>query len=506
MLIVALRAFYDRGDLNVRHNLPGRPATDILLAALFTAGWLAALWRIREPRCRLLLIWFGVMLAPTVFSIEAPHSLRASGVLPPFALLCGLGAVTLIALLPRASWRRVAAPALLLAVLLVSGSLTARDYFVRWAQSGSLGAAFSLQEQLAAEAAAKFLDSAAPDSGLLVSARLFSQPQAVFALGMLPQSTLGATLPVTSTDKVDFLLENHFDPRQPMYLLTKVNGAAPVTPVEPLPDSRCRRAASPLRPGPVRSHAGRGRPTAPLGHGLPGRPARRFPAPRTRDRQPPRCHVCQWRPAHRLRRRAAAGGSNPRAYASRSSGSYPIRAKRPMTEWVFLNLADDQGVWWTQNGPLSESYLLPWLHGDLQIQDVRVMPVPEEMPAGKAWFEAGLYEADFAKPKQAGPRVGIVDGEGRVAADQVDLAAVMVRAEPPQADMAGLQDLAATFDGPHLAAGLVRGPRPAGSRQAACRPRLARGSPLDDRLHRLHPPDRPGRTDRRAKRPAPWRR
>ena len=130
-LLLTLRAFYDRGDLNLRHNLPGRPATDMLLGSRFLrVGWLTALWRIREPRYRLLLIWFGVMLLPTVLSIEAPHSLRGSGVLPPLALLCGLGATTLISAFPRISRRRVAASLLLLAVLVVSGGLTARDYFV----------------------------------------------------------------------------------------------------------------------------------------------------------------------------------------------------------------------------------------------------------------------------------------------------------------------------------------------------------------------------------------
>jgi hypothetical protein len=68
------------------------------------------------------------------------------------------------------------------------------------------------------------------------------------------------------------------------------------------------------------------------------------------------------------------------------------------------------------------------------------------MPPGKAIFEVGLYEADFANPKQAGPRVGIVDGEGRVVADQVDLGALAVRSDPPQADLGGLSPLAVVYD------------------------------------------------------------
>ena len=51
--------FYSAGDAAVRHNLPGRPVNDLLLAALFTLGLGAALWRIRHPAMRLLLIWLG---------------------------------------------------------------------------------------------------------------------------------------------------------------------------------------------------------------------------------------------------------------------------------------------------------------------------------------------------------------------------------------------------------------------------------------------------------------
>ena len=72
---LVVRDFYDRGDLNARHNLPGRPVNDPLLAVLFTAGCLACLWQIRRPRARLLLGWLVVMLLPTLLSSEAPHSL-----------------------------------------------------------------------------------------------------------------------------------------------------------------------------------------------------------------------------------------------------------------------------------------------------------------------------------------------------------------------------------------------------------------------------------------------
>ena len=118
----------------------------------------------------------------------------------------------------------------------------------------------------------------------------------------------------------------------------------------------------------------------------------------------------------------------------------------PLTAWAFVHLVNDKGVWRNQNGLLPESYLFPWLRTSRQIQDMRLVPIPAEMPAGKAYFEAGLYQADVANPEQAGPRVGIVDGEGRLVTDQVNLGATMVRADPPQADFSGLKPLTAAFD------------------------------------------------------------
>jgi hypothetical protein len=43
---LVFRNFYDRGDQELRHNLPGRPVNDTLSAALFTLGWLAALFQV----------------------------------------------------------------------------------------------------------------------------------------------------------------------------------------------------------------------------------------------------------------------------------------------------------------------------------------------------------------------------------------------------------------------------------------------------------------------------
>jgi hypothetical protein len=69
------------------------------------------------------------------------------------------------------------------------------------------------------------------------------------------------------------------------------------------------------------------------------------------------------------------------------------------------------------------------------------------MPPGKAHFEVGLYRRFLQPGSTEYERVTIVDPQGRVAADRVDLGAVMVGEPPPQADLSGLRPLGAQFDG-----------------------------------------------------------
>jgi hypothetical protein len=132
-------AFFVGGDLNLRHNLPGRPINDPLLALLFVAGLATCLARIRQPAHHLVLLWFVVMLTPSIFSVESPHWLRMAGALPPLVFLYAAGAQALTAWLAR--WLALARLlALLLAGLLAgSGSVTAYSYFSQWAQLPGAG-------------------------------------------------------------------------------------------------------------------------------------------------------------------------------------------------------------------------------------------------------------------------------------------------------------------------------------------------------------------------------
>ncbi len=150
--LAVLGMFTIRGDTIWRHNLAGRPVFDPLLALAFTLGVILCLARFRrEPPAASALIWTGVMLLPTLLAEDAPHFLRAVGVLPIAVLFPALGL--------EAAWTwasRVGPPwsgATLTGLVLVVGlGLTVRDYFGEYSPHPVTGYYFqSAAADLAAE-------------------------------------------------------------------------------------------------------------------------------------------------------------------------------------------------------------------------------------------------------------------------------------------------------------------------------------------------------------------
>lgn len=138
--------FFIRGDRIWRHNLADRPVWVAGLSVAFVIGLGLSLASLRKkPAVALSLLWTAVMLIPTLLAEDAPHYLRAVGVLPTAALLPALGLRWLDDRIAR--WLQFASnkpkrfPHLLLIYglpwLFVSCSaiLSIRDYFVTYAQS-----------------------------------------------------------------------------------------------------------------------------------------------------------------------------------------------------------------------------------------------------------------------------------------------------------------------------------------------------------------------------------
>ncbi len=123
------RMFFIKGDLVNRHNIPGRPVFDPLMALPFVVGLAALIKRKPRPALALCGLWLLVWLAPTFVAKDAPHFLRGSGALATIFIWPALGLDRLSAVI-RQRVGRVAAP--LVVGALVGGSflITTHDYIL----------------------------------------------------------------------------------------------------------------------------------------------------------------------------------------------------------------------------------------------------------------------------------------------------------------------------------------------------------------------------------------
>jgi len=126
------------GDADWTHNLSQRPVFDLLLSIPFYIGliiWFRKIfrgWNDREDKdidaLGLLLLWFLVMLLPSVLSEAAPNYSRTLPSLPAAFVAVGLGLNWLIS-----AYNPIRILIVILILLFSTGS-TLYDYFVRFAQ------------------------------------------------------------------------------------------------------------------------------------------------------------------------------------------------------------------------------------------------------------------------------------------------------------------------------------------------------------------------------------
>jgi 4-amino-4-deoxy-L-arabinose transferase-like glycosyltransferase len=121
-----LGLFFVAGDDIIRHNPPGRPLFDLMLVIPFLAGLVWAIINWRRTAAMTLLLWVGVMLAPTILAEDAPHFLRAVGILPAALIFPAIG-LSLLWTWPKIP--RTLARGLVIGLLLVSAAISVIDYF-----------------------------------------------------------------------------------------------------------------------------------------------------------------------------------------------------------------------------------------------------------------------------------------------------------------------------------------------------------------------------------------
>ncbi len=148
-----LRGLLWQGETHLRHNLPGRPYLDPIQVVFFLLGLIKAVRQIAQPRFQFILIWFVVMLLPSILSGDAPHFGRLSGAAAPMAILAAMGIVWLYDRLHQFLGSRLdgggakkAAIIVITALLVFSTLWSAVDYFVRYAQHPALATDFYLAD------------------------------------------------------------------------------------------------------------------------------------------------------------------------------------------------------------------------------------------------------------------------------------------------------------------------------------------------------------------------
>ncbi|MEM7127722.1 MAG: PA14 domain-containing protein [Chloroflexota bacterium] len=150
-----LLMFNYKGDPNGRHNLPGEPMLDPVVAGLAVLGLAFCVTRLWNPRSLLLVLWLILALLGGILSLdfEAPQSLRSIVSLPVAYLLAAVP----VYLVWRA-WDRSVTPYfprtfgwLALVLLIPIGWSNYHTYFVRQMTNFATWNAYSTPETITAE-------------------------------------------------------------------------------------------------------------------------------------------------------------------------------------------------------------------------------------------------------------------------------------------------------------------------------------------------------------------
>jgi len=144
------------GDKNWLYNVSGRPLLSPPLALLFWLGVLLSIKRWRKPRYLFLLLWFPIMVMPSIIALDPiPHSTRSCGTIPLTYIFPSLVIVEALDLDIRSRWLgilhsaiRILKPvslSLVIALLSYTSYALYRDYFIFWAQREEVYWAFNGQ-------------------------------------------------------------------------------------------------------------------------------------------------------------------------------------------------------------------------------------------------------------------------------------------------------------------------------------------------------------------------
>jgi len=198
-----------RGDPLWRQNVAFLPVFEPIIALFFYIGLAISLWRWREPRYALLILWLFTAAIPSIVTIDAPSSIRMINALPVIAIFPVIG-LEVIHYLGRLSTvftklsTNFRQKAVLIILLLISGLYivrTARATFQIWPDQEEVR--FVWQEALTE--AAYYLDASNSNGPVAIG-------------GWTPESMDPPTMELTL--KRDDLSMRYFDPQTALIIPT----------------------------------------------------------------------------------------------------------------------------------------------------------------------------------------------------------------------------------------------------------------------------------------------
>jgi len=136
-MLNSLYLFAGAGGIGWRYVLPTRPLFDWITLAGFWLGFFILVRDFRKSASLFVLSGLIVMWLPGFLSEDPVHELRQIGLLPFYYIVVAIGLVNtgqwLLKKWQPDAWPGLAGLAALLLVIVISGSLTIRDYFYDWA-------------------------------------------------------------------------------------------------------------------------------------------------------------------------------------------------------------------------------------------------------------------------------------------------------------------------------------------------------------------------------------
>jgi 4-amino-4-deoxy-L-arabinose transferase-like glycosyltransferase len=192
-----------RGDIEPRHNIPGRPMLDLVSGLLFLGGVIATAKADWPLPLKVGLVSFWLLpLVPSAVTLAAPNALRAVGAVPAVCVIAGVGLDAAARQLERLRGRVVplAAAALIAAALGTAAVANARNYFVEWGSQKVLPTEFSADIPRFVE----YLRELGAGADVVVCPYVYSSPNVHFL-------TLRQDPPFHPLDGVEALLASPLD-------------------------------------------------------------------------------------------------------------------------------------------------------------------------------------------------------------------------------------------------------------------------------------------------------